>query len=257
MNHQLAHINRYLCYLKRSVNRHGVHSPFVYSLIEEVFKDKTKPFPDLEKVRHELLKDDTPLQIQDLGAGSSTGAGAERSVAQVAKASLSTAKQCRLLARIIPHLGIKHVLEFGSCLGLSAAYMSAAGAQVVSMEGSEALHALAQQHFGAAPSGPDFRLGPFDELLPDILGEIPKVDMAFIDGNHTQEATLLYFHQILAHTHSDSVLIFDDIHWSEGMENAWSEIQGHKQVVLSLDLWWCGIVFFQPGLSGEHFTLRY
>jgi len=211
----------------------------------------------LEALRRDFLKNSEVLKIDDLGAGSSTGAGATRSVAEVARVSLSSAKQCRLLARLVHHLSVEHVLEFGTCLGISAAYMSEAGAKVISMEGSEALHAIAQDTFAKQGSGPDFRLGDFDDILPGILAEIPKLDMAFFDGNHTHEATTRYFETVLPYVQENTVLVFDDIHWSTGMESAWEKVKVHEQVTLSIDLFWCGMLFFQPGLSGEHFTIRY
>src|SRR5690606_17020814 len=49
-------------------------------------------------------------------------------------------------------------------------------------------------------------------------------DLLYIDGNHQKEATLSYFEKLLPTVHNDSVMIFDDIHWSRDMEEAWEEI---------------------------------
>ncbi len=246
-----------MSYRRRSLNRHGVHSPFVFELIEKVFKDQGPQFDGLESIRKESLRNSERLQIKDLGAGSKSGLGAERRVRDVARQSLSSAKQCRLLARLVQHLHIDQVIEFGSCLGLSAAYMSEAGASVISMEGSEALHSFAKNTFVKDGLGPDFRIGSFDQILPDILEELPQLDMAFVDGNHTKEATERYFDMLLPYVRDHTVLLFDDIHWSAGMESAWGSLKQHPRVTLSIDLFWCGMLFFRPGLSGEHFTIRY
>ena len=48
-----------------------------------------------------------------------------------------------------------------------------------------------------------------------------KLDFIFIDGNHREEATINYFKQLLPLIHNDSLMVFDDVHWSKGMENAW------------------------------------
>lgn len=250
-------IKRYLNYRRRSVNRHGVHSPFVFSLIEEVFKDRSFiPVEQLESVRENLLNDERVLDIQDLGAGS-VSKYSERRVRDVAKLSLSSPDQCRILYRIIQHLNVKTVLEFGSCLGLSAGYMAQAGAKVISMEGSSELHKLGTENFGSGADAPDFRLGSFDDLLPSISSEIESFDLIFIDGDHREKSTLRYFENCLSMVHEKSLIIFDDIHWSDGMERAWEKIRSHEEVKLSIDLYWCGMVFFDPGLSGEHFTIRY
>jgi len=239
------------------VNRHGVHSPFVFELIEKVFKEQGSHYERLESIRKGFLSNPARLQIEDLGAGSRSNLGANRSVQEIASQSLSSGKQCRLLARLVQHLQIQHVLEFGTCLGLSAAYMSEAGAKVISMEGSTNLHEIARNSFCKEGKGPDFRLGAFDQLLPDILEELPQLDMAFVDGNHTKEATERYFAMLLPYVHDHTVLLFDDIHWSSGMDSAWDLIKKHPRVTLSIDLFWCGMLFFLPGLSGEHFTIRH
>jgi len=52
-------------------------------------------------------------------------------------------------------------------------------------------------------------------------------------------------------------IIFDDIYWSEGMQQAWTEICARPEVTLSLDLFHMGVVFFNPGLTKEHYYIRY
>ena len=41
--------------------------------------------------------------------------------------------------------------------------------------------------------------------------------------------------QFESRIHNDSMLIFDDIHWSSGMEEAWQYIQNHPRVTVSID----------------------
>jgi predicted O-methyltransferase YrrM len=82
-------------------------------------------------------------------------------------------------------------------------------------------------------------------------------DLIFFDGNHKKEPTLAYFGQCLQHIHPDTVLIIDDIHWSQGMTDAWNTIRCHSRVKVSIDLYHMGIVFFKEELSKEDFTLRF
>ena len=81
--------------------------------------------------------------------------------------------------------------------------------------------------------------------------------MFFIDGNHRKNPCLQYFYQCLQHIHNDSVLIFDDIHWSGEMEQAWKEIQDHPSVTVTIDLFRMGLVFFKKGLSKEDFIIHF
>ena len=82
------------------------------------------------------------------------------------------------------------------------------------------------------------------------------IDLVFIDGNHQKEATLSYFQKLLPLAHNETVFIFDDIHWSAGMEEAWKEIQANPKVTVSIDSFFWGLVFFRKEQKKEHFVLR-
>ena len=87
----------------------------------------------------------------------------------------------------------------------------------------------------------------------------PKTEspqLIFIDGNHQKEATLKYFERLLTIAHNDSVFIFDDIHWSIGMEEAWEEIKNHPAVTVTIDTYFWGFVFFRREQEKEHFIIR-
>ncbi len=89
-----------------------------------------------------------------------------------------------------------------------------------------------------------------------MLEQTSEVEMVYIDGNHTKNATLSYFNQLLPKVTSQSILIFDDIYWSSEMEDAWEQIKNHPKVTVTIDLFELGIVFFNPELSKENFVLR-
>jgi predicted O-methyltransferase YrrM len=85
-----------------------------------------------------------------------------------------------------------------------------------------------------------------------------RIDLAFIDGNHRKEPTLRYFETILPKTHEGSCIVFDDIHWSSEMEEAWELIRKDERVKLSIDLFFIGIVFFRTEFrEKQHFSIRY
>ncbi|MBK9358768.1 MAG: class I SAM-dependent methyltransferase [Bacteroidales bacterium] len=94
-------------------------------------------------------------------------------------------------------------------------------------------------------------------MLPGLLRQTAIIDYAFIDGNHTKEATLRYFGQLVKHAGNNSVYIFHDIHWSAEMEQAWNEIKNHEKVIITIDLFHMGLVFFRKELSRQHFIIRF
>ncbi|NND63627.1 MAG: class I SAM-dependent methyltransferase, partial [Flavobacteriaceae bacterium] len=93
----------------------------------------------------------------------------------------------------------------------------------------------------------------FDNFLRKNLS---PYDLVYIDGNHEKTKTLEYFDLLLPLTHSDSCIIFDDIHWSQGMYEAWTQISNHPKVTVSIDSFWWGMVFFSNKQEKQHFYIR-
>ena len=100
----------------------------------------------------------------------------------------------------------------------------------------------------------DLLIGDFSEVIKTLDNE--SFDLIFIDGNHDKNATIDYFEQLLSKTHNESVIIFDDINWSEGMKEAWETIVSHEQVTVSIDTFFWGIVFLRKEQAKEHFVIR-
>jgi hypothetical protein len=54
------------------------------------------------------------------------------------------------------------------------------------------------------------------------------------------------------------VLIFDDIHWSRDMERAWAAIKKDPRVLLTVDLFFIGLVFVREEFKvKQEFTIRF
>ena len=67
-----------------------------------------------------------------------------------------------------------------------------------------------------------------------------------------------YFKELLAKTNNDSILVFDDIHWSSEMESAWETIKKDSAVTCSIDLFFIGIIFFRKEFKEkQHFVIRF
>jgi len=233
---------------------HGVHSPFAYRLCEEVFYNQKAfyEFEKLESQRAELLKNKEAFDIQDMGAGSKKLQTQARRVSDIAKHGISNAKQSQLLFRLINYFDVKTSIELGTSLGLNTLYMAQANkkGEVYSMEGSESLSAFAAELARKANiSNIHFLQGNFDALLPELLQTIQSIDLAYIDGNHSYNASMRYFEVLLNKTHQNSVLVFDDIYWSKGMTRAWEEIKQHPRVSLSIDTFYSGYVFFREEIK--------
>jgi hypothetical protein len=76
-----------------------------------------------------------------------------------------------------------------------------------------------------------------------------KYDLIYVDGNHNEEETIQYFNYLLNHIHERSVIIFDDIYWSAPMTQAWKIIIDHPDVIVSIDTFNWGILFFKQAFK--------
>ncbi|HHH49932.1 MAG TPA: class I SAM-dependent methyltransferase [Saprospiraceae bacterium] len=252
---------RFLSFFWRAKTKYMVHSPFVYDLLEIILDDDRNyyTFEEVEGIREQMLQNRNSIHVTDFGAGSKTTSRNERSIRSIAKSALSPPWQCKILFRIILHLKPKNLLELGTSLGISTLYQSGVSNQVriTTLEGCPEISKIAQHNFNSLKrKNIDLRTGPFSETLPKALADIKQLDYVFIDGHHTESATLEYFQMVLAFLHENSILIFDDIHWSVEMENAWRQIKAHPKVKLTMDFFFFGIVFFRKeNKHKEHFSL--
>ncbi|MDB5020420.1 MAG: SAM-dependent methyltransferase [Pedobacter sp.] len=252
----------YLKHRFTSKTRHGTHSPFVYKLADEViydFSDK-RDYKTIEDQRKKLLHDDTSIQVTDLGAGSHLNKNRTKAVKQIAKNALKSPRLAQLIHRLAKNSNPDLIIELGTCLGLTTAYLAnaAPSAKVISIEGCPQTAAVAAKNFQDLQiNNIELQVGNFDTLLPDLIDSKPKLDFVYIDGNHRKQATLNYFKWCLPKVHENSLLIFDDIYWSEGMKEAWEEIKQHPDVTITIDLFWIGLVYFKKGQAKEHFKIRY
>lgn len=261
--HQLAF--KYLRYYLTAQNSkgHGIHSPFVYRFVREVLNNRApiEAAAQIEALRKELLHDKRQLTVDDFGAGSVSGMRKQRSISQIAANSLKPPKYARLLYRMVQYFQPEKIIELGTSLGITTAYMASAAqqAQLVTLEGAGNIAAVAAENFRKLSLyNVQSVVGRFDEVLPEILQQIKQIDFAFIDGNHRYTPTMDYFHLLRQHSHHQTVLVFDDIHWSSEMEKAWKDIQQHPDVTLTLDLFFLGIVFMRKEqLQRQHFILRF
>lgn len=242
---------------------HGIHSPFVFDFIIHVLNDKTKygEYAKIESIRTQLLKNNSVIEVEDFGAGSALVPFKSRVVKDIARSSLKPKKYAQLLFRIVKYYNRKNIMELGTSLGITTSYLAAAntGSMVHTLEGSKNIAALARHTFEKAGlKNISLTEGNFDKTLADVIENIKKPDFVFIDGNHRKKPTLDYFKAILKTSGEETIFIFDDIHWSKEMEEAWDEIKQHPSVTLSIDLFFIGLIFFKNEFKiKQHFTIRF
>ena len=247
----------------QALTSHEVHSPFLFRLNEEVFQNTRHyyAFDEIAFRRDQLLQSTQRIPVTDFGAGSQVVTGKERRVADIARTSLTSPHFGKLLFKLAQFHQPKTILEIGTSLGISAAYLAsgAPDAQVITLEGSPHIAQLAKDQFEALGLNRITLLeGEFSTTLPKALSQVKSLDMVFIDGNHQFAPTLSYFEQIKPYLHDHALVIFDDIHWSKGMHKAWEMVKRDPMVRVSIDLFYKGIIAFDPCFREPvHVKMRY
>lgn len=228
-----------------------------------MLNDKTKYdcYSTIEKQRQTLLNDKTVIDVEDFGAGSTVIKTKKRVVKDIAASSLKPKKYSQLLFRMIQFYNKKNVLELGTSFGITTSYLALATNKpvVTTMEGSQNIANIAQQNFNALQlNNITIIKGNFEKTLSTFLAKSSTIDFAFLDGNHRKIPTLNYFQQILTNSTDETIVVFDDIHWSKEMEVVWEEIKAHEAITLTIDLFFIGIVFLKKDFKvKQHFVVRY
>lgn len=242
---------------------HSVHSPFVYHIVRHVISGRHQDgwlTEAMERYRHGLLADRSQLMVGSMGAVAREPR--LRRVCDIARQTATSDKYGRLLARLAREMRPLGILELGTSMGVSAAYMAAAcpAARLLTIEGIDAVADVARHHLAAAGmTGVTVLGGDIDERLPEALDALPdgKVEMAFIDANHSREATMRYFEALTRRRAERCLLVFDDIYWSAGMTEAWRDIVADSRVMTTIELPRMGLAFFRPGCQKEHYVVRW
>ena len=248
----------------------GVHSPYLFEWVRMVMSDRHayRIWNDIERVRAQMLASKEVVEFVDYGSGKrqlGEHARSERLVREIAKGSLAKAKYAQMLFRLVNWLGHQlrkddeglTIVELGTSLGVTTAYMAGVDARdkVYTYEGCEAVAKIARDNWKALGiNNIECRIGTIKGEI--LKGCLERVDIAFIDANHTYEASLEYFNVLASKVHEKSVIVLDDIYHSEEMEKAWKEICKDERVTTTIDLYQMGLVFFDKHYWKRNYRMR-
>ena len=264
MSRQVEAVVGYLKHAVRAQSKYHIHSPFVFGFYQNVLKDEHTyiQYRVVNRLRKELETVSRFIKRKDLGARCKDYPCDQRfvRVKDIVHHSSVNRKKGEFLFRLIRQYKPSSILELGTSLGISTIYfgLAAPESQIITIEGCLDSANLARENFEKTGlKNIQVITGNFEDKLAVALAEMPVPDLVFFDGNHKKEPTLSYFEQCLQHIQPGTIFIFDDIHWSSGMEEAWNIIRQHPLVKVSIDLYHMGIVFFKEELSKEDFTIRF
>ena len=229
----------------------GVHSPYLFEWVRMVMTDKNEYYKweEIEMRRQVMLQDRRELEFVDYGSakkshGLENGSEAAyrlelrdiRRVCDIARGSLAKRKYAQMLYRLVNWLGHQlredgrglEIVELGTSLGITTAYLAAADKRdrVKTYEGCAAVASVAQENW-------------------------QKLGL-----DHTYANTLEYFSVLADKAHEKSIVVVDDIHYSEEMEKAWKVICADVRVTSTIDLYQMGLVFFDTCYWRKNYRMR-
>lgn len=251
---QVAYLFKYL--VKSTHWRgHGVHSPFMYDFVRNTLM-KAKKGTDAS-MYHKAFYLNASKKVRRSSYGSKPSQQIVGTKKLFNKISISP-KYGKLLSKIVANYEPASILELGSGLGISSYYLAkgSSNSHIITVEGMKEYCDFARATFEYLNiSNIQCINKDFDHFFESLDEE--KFDMIFIDGSHTYNDTLRYFNLALKHTSESAFIILDDIRWSKGMYMAWSDVCKHPQVRVSVDLGRFGLIFLNPELQKQEYTIRY
>ena len=83
-----------------------------------------------------------------------------------------------------------------------------------------------------------------------------KYDLICFNRFFSKDHLLKYFYQAIASIHNETVFVIKNIHTNPDFWSAWEEIKSAPSVKVTIDTFYCGLVFFRKEQEKEHFTIR-
>lgn len=207
-------------------NRHGLHSPFVYRLVDEVIYDfKTQLiYSELRQRRKVLLKQHGALRLLKT-----------RLLAGFSSKETSPPRVDELIYRLTKYFLPNQIIQLGICSPSEMEYTRA-----------------------AVPQAKVIRVNPVQEdAMFEVLKGCESIDLIKINQVADPQAMNQYLMQCLPQLAENSMVLFNHLPSVPGVRNCWNQIQQHPEFTVTIDLFWIGLAFARPGQVKQHFNIRF
>lgn len=223
--YKLSKIAVRLVYKVRHHKGHGIHSPFVFKLITNVIEEK-KLFYAYGDIKDYL---NNFRGVKDDGD-----------------------KVSRLLFRFVNFFKSKKILILGGGKGINTLYLTAASSDIncVCVEQSPLKAAIAKELYLNWPRSIDQN----SSVFPDLGG---KQDCVFIDlrNYNTKIPELIAF--LTKVTNENSFVVIRGLRTNSKNRLLWKSLIARDEVIVSLDLFHLGIVFFDKKYHKKNYKLSF
>jgi Predicted O-methyltransferase len=223
---------------------HGVHSPFVYSLISKVINVKCAFYcqSDIERIRKEAV------------------CGNDARLTAIARKESITPKCGALLLRLANFFKPERILQMGSGAGVSTLYLSSysKNTKCTVIERSEEAAFLAKSTIEKYNNNSiNMIVGEYREELPEVLSRSSAFDFIFLNMEKSSDDNDYAFRQCLPKVEESSVMIINGIKKSKGMRSFWKTVTENPATTVTIDLYFMGLVFFNKKLHKRNYTVYF
>lgn len=214
--YQLSRTGLKLLYKIRHHKGHGIHSPFVFNLVNKVIEEKM-PYHAYDDIRNHIIS--------------------------VSNSKLNLSKFNLLSFRLINYFEAKKILEIGSGAGINTICLTAPSKQIqcFCFEESEEKYTKA----GKIYSTWDRSITLYTEKLPQTT-EIQ--DCIIIDLNNYNHPTEDIIEYCLRVSNENTFIVIKGIRTNRRHQVLWKRIKNIESRTAVLDLFNIGIVFFDKKL---------
>jgi predicted O-methyltransferase YrrM len=242
----------YAKYCFDAKNRHGLHSPFVYRLVDEVIYDFSlkSDYYQLAHLRQQVLHDRGSFVMKDH----------RMAVKAFQKKEGKSLHAMQLIYRLANYFSFSRLIELGSSMGIDTAYLAKAVPQAKIMSiGHDAYTAsiTSENLTKQAIKNVELLMGNSRRVLSRAIADLSSVDFLLINRGNRKDVMLDCFDLCLPKLKETSVVVVDAIYQNKEMKAYWQQIKAHPQVTVTLDLFQMGLAFVRPQQAEEHFKIRF
>ena len=153
-------------------------------------------------------------------------------------ASKINSKRLKLIYRIINRYKSENILEIGNSNHLNSTFLSNIQ--------------LKTNVFFC-----NVKTNEISEIKTQKNIQSESFDFAFYDIKKNDSLKLSDFMNHLKYFHNNSIVAINNIHQSKEMEEVWRKIITQKEVTISINLFFIGLVFFRKEQVKENFIIRF
>ena len=152
--------------------------------------------------------------------------------------STINSKHLKLIYRIINRYKSKNILEIGNSNLLDCTF-------------------LCNIQWKANVFFSNVEINEISEIKTQNNIQSESFDFAFYNLKNNDNFTLSEFMNHLKYFHNNSIVAINNIHQTREIEEVWRKIITQKEVTISIDLFFIGLVFFRKEQVKENFIIRF